>query len=426
MNTNQCNEEARNAKTAINHERWHETALLEKMARVGTGSWNLSHAFELMTAEIGKVVKHDAAILFSYNAERRILIVDAIAPAGAARLVRGTQIPADGAVMELAHGNLAAAVCMDTRTSCCTLENDLSEIGLHSCITVPLRCKNGLEGLLTLCRHGRHGFRADASINLCQLQQPLSVVIEHVRKREGNDKLPQFFDRSTELERMRSIRELSSSIAHRLNNVFAAVVGNARLAMECVPDPKARRYLENLYEQGLEGARVVHAMQQFAATEAPTNASKVDLHVVTEGVLQITDGLWRHQVEARRIHLIWAHDREEACSALSNAAELREATVNLVFNSIQALPDGGTIWLSAANSAPWALIEVRDDGCGMDDETVRRCTEPFFTTRPNAYGLGLSIAAGVARKYGGHLEVNSQLGYGTAVRIMLPSANHGV
>ena len=62
----------------------------------------------------------------------------------------------------------------------------------------------------------------------------------------------------------------------------------------------------------------------------------------------------------------------------------------------------------------------------MDTETVRRCTEPFFTTRDDAYGLGLSIAAGIARKYGGHLQITSEPGKGTQVGMMLPAADHGV
>ena len=396
-----------------------EPALLEKMARLGVGNWDLRHAFELLADEVGQFVEHDCASLLTYQRQRGALLVQAMAPIGGTRLVRGLQVPADGPVADLLNGSLSAAVCMDTASSCCTLECYLYESNLKSCITVPLIAESRLVGLLNLSSRRRGQFQSPERASLHLLQRPLAVALQHVLANERPAKVgePRFFERSTELERMRSVHELSGSIAHRLNNVFASVLGNARLALDSSPNAEASKYLQ--------GARIVHAMQEFAASQAPSSASKVDLDNVIEGVVKITDGLWQHQVQSQQIRLECATDHNVACAGLANAPELREATVNLVFNAIQALPNGGTISLTTENKPPWAVIKVADDGVGMDEQTVRRCTAPFFTTRENAYGLGLSIATGVARKYGGHLEIVSELGKGTEVRILLPAADHG-
>lgn len=404
-----------------------EPALLEKMARLGVGNWDLRHAFELLADEVRQFVEHDCASLLTYQRERGALLVQAMAPIGGTRLVRGLQVPADGPVADLLNGSLSAAVCMDTASSCCTLECYLYEANLKSCITIPLIAESRLVGLLNLSSRRRGQFQSRERASLHLLQRPLAVALQHVlaNERPGEVAEPRFFERSTELERMRSIHELSGSIAHRLNNVFASVLGNARLALDSSPNAEVSKYLQRLYEEGLEGARIVHAMQEFAASQAPSSASKVDLDNVIEGVVKITDGLWQHQVQSQQIRLECVTDHNVACAGLANAPELREVTVNLVFNAIQALPNGGSIRLSTKNEPPWALIKVTDDGVGMDEQTVRRCTAPFFTTRENSYGLGLSIAAGVARKYGGHLEIVSELGKGTEVSILLPAADHG-
>ncbi len=408
-----------------------EPVLLEKMARFGVGSWDARHAFELIAGEVQELVEHDFAGFLTYHSDRHALVVEAIAPIGGRGLACGTQVPADGAIADLLHGSLAAAVCMDTSSSCCALECYLYEAGLRSCITVPLGMdgEGGTScrplGLLSLSSRRRGQFQTRHRAVLQRLQRPIAVTLGHVLSNPPRQQAPRFFERSTELDKMRSIHDLSGGIAHRLNNIFAGVLGNARLIMEGSAGPQATDYLQRLYEAGLEGARIVRAMQQFVVAQAPTIASHVDLRDVIEDVARITDGLWRHQVESQRINLQCATDEPGGCLALASAAELREATVNLVFNSIQALPDGGTITLSTRTQLPWATIEVRDDGVGMDGKTLQRCTEPFFTTRDTACGLGLSIAAGTARKYGGHLQIRSRPGQGTEVKMMLPGADDG-
>src|SRR5207247_5763186 len=114
-------------------------------------------------------------------------------------------------------------------------------------------------------------------------------------------------------------------------------------------------------------------------------------------------------------------------------SELREALTNLVLNAVDAMPDGGTLTLrtsvasgqsAAANvSAPGRVqVEVTDTGVGMDEETRRRCLEPFFTTKgERGTGLGLAMVYGMVQRHGGDLEIESQPGKGTTVRVIFPA-----
>ncbi len=115
-----------------------------------------------------------------------------------------------------------------------------------------------------------------------------------------------------------------------------------------------------------------------------------------------------------------------------NAGEIREALTNLVLNAVDAMPQGGKLRLATRaaleeGSSPGrrlrrAVVEVSDTGIGMDEETRRRCLEPFFTTKgERGSGLGLPMVFGVAERHGGALEIDSELGAGTTVRLLFPA-----
>jgi CheY-like chemotaxis protein len=110
------------------------------------------------------------------------------------------------------------------------------------------------------------------------------------------------------------------------------------------------------------------------------------------------------------------------------ASEIREALVNLILNAVDAMPDGGNLTLrtkvakAQGNAAvPRVALEVEDNGAGMDEDTRRRCLEPFFTTKgERGTGLGLAMVYGIAQRHGAELEVKSAPGKGTAISISFP------
>ena len=106
---------------------------------------------------------------------------------------------------------------------------------------------------------------------------------------------------------------------------------------------------------------------------------------------------------------------------LGNPVELRELLTNLVINAVDAMPSGGRITLHLRARDQFALIEVADSGTGMSEEAISRCFEPFYTTKGSAgTGLGLSVCHAVVKRHGGRMEIDSELGRGTTLRIYLP------
>jgi len=109
---------------------------------------------------------------------------------------------------------------------------------------------------------------------------------------------------------------------------------------------------------------------------------------------------------------------------LADASQLREILTNLVFNACDALPKGGVIELISRDAEEQVEIVVKDNGCGMSEEVLKRCLEPLFTTKGDlGTGMGLAIAAGLVESFGGSLRVESQEGNGTSVIVSLRRAN---
>jgi CheY-like chemotaxis protein len=114
-------------------------------------------------------------------------------------------------------------------------------------------------------------------------------------------------------------------------------------------------------------------------------------------------------------------------AVLGAESELREALTNLIFNAIDAMPVGGTLTLRTRTEASHVQIEVGDTGIGMNEDTRRRCLEPFFTTKgERGTGLGLAMVYGIVRRHGAEIEIESSEGRGTLFRLVLTVPEKGV
>jgi len=156
----------------------------------------------------------------------------------------------------------------------------------------------------------------------------------------------------------------------------------------------------------------------------------VRLNELVQQVVELTRARWSDMPHQRGI-VIDVHTELESESpvVMGVESEIREALTNLIFNAIDAMPEGGRLTMRtrdaerdhAASDAGGALIEVIDDGLGMTDETKRRCLEPFYTTKgERGTGLGLAMVYGVARRHGVQIGIASTLGKGTAIALRFP------
>jgi CheY-like chemotaxis protein len=141
-------------------------------------------------------------------------------------------------------------------------------------------------------------------------------------------------------------------------------------------------------------------------------------------VREITRPRWKSRAESEGVHIsLELQLGSDEPSVMGDESELREVLVNLVFNAVDAMPQGGTLTLSTREAGGAVEIAVADNGLGMPEEVRSRVFDPFFTTKGKAgMGLGLAVSYGIVRRHEGSIEVESEVGRGTTFRLRLPAA----
>ena len=238
-------------------------------------------------------------------------------------------------------------------------------------------------------------------------------------------------------ERLRALGQMSSGVAHDINNALSPIVAYSDLLLTMHPElPEAtRRHLETINRAGEDIARIVARMREFYRRRTDTEMlMKLDMNRIIEEVVELTRPRWRDLAQRDGISIEIRRDlKADLPPLVGEPTELREALINLVFNSVDALPRGGTITLSTRcvhrsasdNSGGverHVQVEVRDDGIGMDEKVRQRCLEPFFSTKTKCggTGLGLAMVYGMMQRQDGTIEIDSTLGQGTCVRLTFP------
>lgn len=248
------------------------------------------------------------------------------------------------------------------------------------------------------------------------------------RLKAANEELREAQQQLIRRERLTALGEMASGIAHDFNNALSSILGFSE-ALLMYPD-----ILED-HEQTLElvrminvsaqdGAQVVERLGEFYRTrERPEDLESLDLNLIVDQAVRLTQPRWKGQARSAGVQIEVAIEPGEIPKAHANAAELRQALTNLIFNASDAMPEGGRLTLRtlARPESDEVCLEISDTGTGMSEATRSRCLEPFFTTKgQKGTGMGLAMVYGIIRRHSGMIEVDSKLGEGTTFRIILP------
>lgn len=228
----------------------------------------------------------------------------------------------------------------------------------------------------------------------------------------------------SQMEKLSALGELASGVAHDFNNTLAGILGRAQLLQRTNDPEKIRRGLDIIIKTAEDGAKTVKRIQDFARQRRDHDFELVSIDQILTDASEITRPRWKNWAEASNIHIsLDLHNRSNA-RVMGDDSELREVLVNMVFNAVDAMPEGGTLSLSSKIVGETVVITVADTGLGMHPEVRSRVFDPFFTTKGKAgLGLGLAVSFGIISRHGGNIEVDSQHGNGTTFSITLPIAS---
>jgi PAS domain S-box-containing protein len=343
------------------------------------------------------------------------------------------QAPSDGLRRALA-GELVHEP--DTTRVPLPLTQRLAVAGLHSLVLVPLLAEGSVHGVLVAGRGVAHGFGSGDCEFLRQLGEHVALAVHqaalHEALQRAYDDLRRTQATVFEQERLRALGEMASGIAHDINNAISPLViyTESLLETEAALSDDGRSKLVTMQRALDDVADTVARMREFyRPAEDESAAGPVDLNALVEQVLGLTQARWRDMPEKRGVHIVTETTLAPGLPAVpGREAELRDALTNLVFNAVDAMPDGGRLRVVTAATAQALGVELRveDTGIGMDEATRRRCFEPFFTTKgERGTGLGLPMVYGTVQRHGGVVRVDSAPGRGTTVVLWLPAGPVG-
>jgi signal transduction histidine kinase/ActR/RegA family two-component response regulator len=272
-------------------------------------------------------------------------------------------------------------------------------------------------------------------------EEQCRTLYDHVRLSEGVQRAYEELRRTQQVvvqqERLRALGQMASGVVHDINNALSPIIAYSELLLKTTSDlsEDGRRHLKLIHRSGEDIAHIVQRLRNFYRRRSEAEElTSVNVNQEIEDVIELTRPRWRDLPQREGISIqVLTELQPEVPLLHSDSSELREALTNLVFNAVDALPQGGTVTLAtrvedrAASDQsqipkPHVLIEVRDDGIGMDEETRRRCLEPFFSTKiqRGGTGLGLAMVYGMMQRYEGHIEIESAPGMGTCIRLAFP------
>ena len=243
------------------------------------------------------------------------------------------------------------------------------------------------------------------------------------RTRELRDMQQQIIEQ----ERLRAFGEMAGGVVHDFNNALMSVIGYSELLLqddEQMRDVQtARRFLKIINTAGQDASNIISQLRDFyRPREAIDVFSCVCMNEVIEQAVSLTQPKWKGQAlgDGRDFKLVV--DLAKVPPVFGNASDMREMATNLIFNAVDAMPDGGTITLRSGLDGDAVVFEVIDTGTGMTEEVKRRCFEPFFTTKgEKGTGLGLSMVFGIVARHEGAVAIESVIGRGTTFRVRIPA-----
>ena len=266
-----------------------------------------------------------------------------------------------------------------------------------------------------------------------QLQNQNILLEEQVRERTSQledtlQKLRLAQHAAIKQERLSALGTMAAGIAHDFNNALTMILGYSDLMMSGaknrLDNGPETEHIHAITTAAQDAAQIVRRLREFhRPDEGEETRITLQLNQIIEQGVVMTRPKWKDEARARGVEIDVQCELADIPPLAGDPAELREMLTNLVFNAVDAMPEGGTLRLQTGLDDGELRLRVSDTGTGMDEETRRRCLEPFYTTKgEHGTGLGLSAVYGIIQRHGGVMDIESEKGKGTTFCIRLPVA----
>ncbi|MDO8288776.1 MAG: ATP-binding protein [Parvibaculum sp.] len=316
----------------------------------------------------------------------------------------------------------------------------LAHSGLGSLVMAPMTSGDEVFGIIVTGRIKPEAFSEADCEFLSQLSEHVAVATHQAQLlnnlQRAYDDMRDTQKSVMQHERLRALGQMASGIAHDVNNAISPISIQTQSIMEFEKNLSApvMTYLTMVNRQINDVAATIGRLREFyRERETTTDLAPVDLNALAKEVIELSEARWKDI--ARRDGITITVQTELASTPpiiMGKDNELREVMVNLIFNAVDAMTDGGTITIrtkvtedgptpDGLNHYRFATLEISDTGIGMDENTVLRCMEPFYTTKgERGTGLGLAMVHGILKRHDATIDIKSKQGEGATFYLKFP------
>ncbi len=414
--------------------------LLDQITRAIAERHDQRSIYQAVVTSIENDLPVDMGFILLYDGFSPTLTIAAVGAKAAGADVSlgvGELVPIDGnGLSRVITGQLVHE--RDIRTVGMPFTTRLVRIGMRSLVLSPLRSESRVFGVMVSARRQADAFTSTECEFLRQVTEHVALGARqsqlHDALQAAYDDLSQSQQTAMQLERLRAMAQMASGIAHDINNALSPVslYTEVLLTQEQDLNARTREYLEQIRHSVQSVADTVARIREFSRPP-DTGREPVPIQVndLVARAVAFTHARWGDIAQRQGSTINAVTDlAPDLPDVMAIESELRDALTNLIFNAIDAMPAGGIMTLRTRSLLPVGgrgrtrvMIEVSDDGIGMDEETRLRCLEPFFTTKGDrGTGLGLAMVFGMVQRHAGRIEITSAPGQGTAIRMTFPVA----
>jgi signal transduction histidine kinase/ActR/RegA family two-component response regulator len=292
---------------------------------------------------------------------------------------------------------------------------------ITSALCVPLKVNGLVKGVLNVNLINRtRKFNEDDLQLLSIFAESASIAIE---KASLQQELKERLNQLIQAEKFKAVGKLTSALMHDFNNFLSIIIGRAQLLSAQTRDTNLSKHIEAIIKVSTQAADIIQRLNQFGIPVTEKEFKDLDLNQVVKEAIELTRPKWNEWAKLRGVKIRIVQELSQLPPVFGNPADLREVIINMILNSIDALPKGGIISFHTWQEEQNIYLSLKDNGIGMNNEVGKKLFDPFFSSKPEkGNGLGLTVAHSIILQHNGKITVESKEGKGTTFIIRVPAS----
>ena len=386
--------------------------VIADLAHIPQAPGTLTNTLQAVTAQATRTLQASASSIWNLSEDRQML-------ACLSRFQLDTQEHGHGDQRQVSHFQdywsaleqdrvmIVDNVFKDARTSTFAAEYLQAT---SSMIAAPIRQAGHVIGVLCVEQAQHRSWNIDEASFVATLSDLTSLALIAEEKHQAERAL-------TQSQRLESLGRLAGGIAHEFNNMLTVITGAAEVLQSTNGLSTGDQELVELIQDTSERAETLVRKLMAFGERQPLTYEPVSSTQLTKSLQHLLQGIVREDIE------VVFNQPEQPIYTLGERSQLEQVLLNLLLNSMEAMPDGGTIYTDIEIAADTFQISVRDNGQGIDAKHLEQIFDPFFTTKGDqGSGLGLAISRGIVQQHEGRISCSSNTNDGTQMVIQLPLA----